>query len=369
MAAARGRTAAPIQGDSLQTHEHGEPGPVATGYPGLPEAYRNFHASLVAKSPRTAENYAAALRRFDEFLRDTARTPDVMTTDQIDGRALEAFYLWLLEQRGRAAKRTAITYVAGVRAFLAFLDRHAWLAPHVSYERMKAGLRALIGRVPYPTPRIDEAIARVITYVNERPLPPATPQTRQARLTLLRDRAILTTLYGTALRRAELAGLNRADVQDGWAGEAIITGKGAKERIVFFDVESLAAIRMYLQERNDSYRPLFIRHDDGRGDPVRGGERYRLSGHYIWATVKRYGHLAGVALTTHHLRHLRARVMLNNGMSLSLLQDLLGHASPETTKRIYAQHSQAHLREAVAQFGTPAAEVLQRVQARRDSLE
>src|SRR2546423_77895 len=242
MAAARGRTVAPTQGDSLQRHEHGGPGRAATGYPGLPEAYHTFHASLVAKSPRTAENYAAALRRFDEFLRDTARTPDVMTTDQIDGRALEAFYLWLLGQRGRAAKRTAITYVAGVRAFLAFLDRHAWLAPHVSYERMKAGLRALIGRVPYPPPRIDEAIARVITYVNERPLPPATPQTRQARLTLLRDRAILTTLYGTALRRAELASLNRADVQDGRAGEAIITGKGSKERIVSLDAEPPAAI-------------------------------------------------------------------------------------------------------------------------------
>src|SRR5438105_4895458 len=148
MAAAQGRTAVPIQGDSPQRHEHGGSRPAETAYPGLPEAYHNFHTSLLAKSPRTAENYAAALRRFDEFLRDTARTPDVMTTDQIDARALESFYLWLLEQRGRAAKRTAITYVAGVRAFLAFLDRHAWLAPHVSYERMKAGLRALIGRVP-----------------------------------------------------------------------------------------------------------------------------------------------------------------------------------------------------------------------------
>jgi integrase len=366
MAGAHGRTAAPAQGDSPQRHEQGGRGPAATGYPGLPEAYHAFHTSLIAKSSRTAENYAAALRRFDEFLRDTARTPEVMTTDQIDGRTLEAFYVWLLEQRGRAAKRTAITYVAGVRAFLAFLDRNGWLAPDVSYERMKAALRALIGRVPYPTPRIDEAIAHVITYVNELPLPPATPRTRQARLTLLRDRAILTTLYGTALRRAELASLNRADIQDGRAGEAIITGKGSKERIVFFDAESLAAIRAYLQERNDSYRPLFIRHDDGRGDPERGGENYRLSGHYIWVTVKRYGRLAGVTLTTHHLRHLRARVMLNNGMSLSLLQDLLGHASPETTKRIYAQHSRAHLREAVAQFGTPAAEIVRRVQAQPD---
>jgi len=47
-------------------------------------------------------------------------------------------------------------------------------------------------------------------------------------------------------------------------------------------------------------------------------------------------------------------------MSLSLLQDLLGHSSPDTTKRIYAQHSQAHLRQAVAQYNLSAEEVVAR---------
>ena len=329
-------------------------------YPSLAEAVESFAHGLVAASPRTAANYRSALNRFCEFLRDQELDPTLMSTSQLALTVLDDFYLWLLHQRGRDHKRTAITYTNGARAFVAYLDRRGALAPGLSYERMKGGLRELIGRAPYPTPRIDDGIARVVTYVNTIPAPPATGPTRAAHLALLRDRTIITTLYGTALRRAELAALNRADVADGRRAEALITGKGGKERVVFFDPASLAAIRAYLAARADSYRPLFLRHDDGRGQPGRGGEHYRLSGHAVWAIVTRYGRLAGVELTPHHLRHLRARVLLNQGMSLSLLQDLLGHSSPDTTKRIYAQHSQAHLREAVARFGLSADEVVRR---------
>jgi len=329
-------------------------------YPTLATAIAAFGASLVAKSPRTAENYRSALARFTEYLRDHGHDPVVMSTDQIEATVLEAFYIWLLDHHGRDHKRTAVTYLSGVRAFLSYLDRHDQLHASLSYERMKAGLRDLVGRLPYPTPRIDDAIARVVMYVTDLPVPPPHGKLDQARLTLLRDRAIITTLYGTALRRAELASLTRADVADGRLREAIITGKGGKERIVFFDEPSLAAICAYLAARNDTYRPLFLRHDDARGAPQRGGETYRLSGHAIWTIVTTYGRHAGVELTPHHLRHLRARVLLNRGMSLSLLQDLLGHSSPDTTKRIYAQHSQAHLRQAVAQYSVSAQEVAER---------
>ncbi len=334
--------------------------PAPHAYPTLATASTAFGASLVAKSPRTAENYRSALARFAEYLRDQGRNPDVMSTDQIEATVLESFYIWLLDHHGRDHKRTAVTYLSGVRAFLSYLDRHDQLHASLSYERMKAGLRDLVGRLPYPTPRIDDAIARVVTYVNSLPIPAPHGKTDQARLTLLRDRAIITTLYGTALRRAELASLTRADVADGRLREAIITGKGGKERIVFFDEPSLAAIQAYLAARNDTYRPLFLRHDDARGAPQRGGETYRLSGHAVWTIVTTYGRLAGVELTPHHLRHLKARVLLNRGMSLSLLQDLLGHSSPDTTKRIYAQHSQAHLRQAVAQYSISAEEVAER---------
>jgi len=69
--------------------------------------------------------------------------------------------------------------------------------------------------------------------------------------------------------------------------------------------------------------------------------------------VKKYAALAGVDATTHHLRHLKARVLLNQGAQLSEVQDILGHASPETTKKIYAHYKTSRLRKAFDRFSLP----------------
>jgi integrase/recombinase XerD len=204
-------------------------------------------------------------------------------------------------------------------------------------------------------------VALVVTTANALPLPSADGKNEQLRLELLRDRALLATLYATGMRRQELSSLNRADIQDGRSFEGLITGKGDKERVVFFDAEALAAIRAYLATRADTYQPVFLRHDDGRGKPGPRGEHWRLSPQSVWGVVKKYGDLAGVEVTTHHLRHLKARVMLNNGAQLSEVQDILGHASPETTKKIYAPYTKQHLRDAFDRFSLSADEVARRV--------
>ena len=84
----------------------------------------------------------------------------------------------------------------------------------------------------------------------------------------------------------------------------------------------------------------------------------------MWGVVKKYGALAGVEVTTHHLRHLKARVLLNGGAKLSEVQDILGHASPETTKKIYAHYETAHLRDAFDRFSLPPEAVARRARTR-----
>jgi site-specific recombinase XerD len=113
--------------------------------------------------------------------------------------------------------------------------------------------------------------------------------------------------------------------------------------------------------RTDTYQPVFLCHDDGRGKPGPRGEHWRLSPQSVWGVVKKYGELASVEVTTHHLRHLKARVMFNNGAQLSEVQDILGHASPETTKKIYAPYTKQHLRDAFDRFSLSADEVARRV--------
>jgi site-specific recombinase XerD len=324
-----------------------------------------FLASLGGKSPRTYTTYQTGLGRFREFLEARGRL-DGWQAGSLGPRALEEFYGWLVRKHGRERRATIATYLAGVRAFVRYLARRALLGPGVTYEAMRENVREVTGRASYKTPRIDRRLPLLVTHVLSLPLPPPTARRGVRRLELLRDQALMLTLFCTGMRREEVARLDRFDVEDGWGDRALITGKGEKERVVFFDAQTLAAIRAYLEARSDTLAPLFLRHDNRRGKTAgHGGEGWRLSPQSVWATVKRYAREVGVPATTHHFRHSKASVLLNRGAALSEVQDILGHASPETTKRIYAHYQTQHLREAFDRYSASADELVAELPARR----
>lgn len=317
-------------------------------------ARAEFEDSLAAKSPHTIKSYCTGLDHFFAFLEEQGIDPHLPSseTQAIPDDAVERFYIWLVRRFGRASRGTHVTYLAGVRAFYRFLERRGVTPEGVTMERMRASLHEVMGRSPsYKTPRVDTGLPRLVLYVDALPLPGGgDPATRRKRLELLRDKALIRTLYCTAMRRAEVASLNRTDVQDGRSDQALVTGKGEKERVVFFDEDTLGAIRGYLSARDDRYVPLFIRHDATRGAPGPAGVRYRLTTQTIWNVVKKYAAAVGVNASPHAFRHDKASVLLNQGAKLSEVQDILGHASPETTKKIYAHYETAHLREAFDRF-------------------
>ena len=313
---------------------------------------------LISSSPQTATTYRTALGRLHEYLGSIGVEPDAFLVTEVRADLLERFYLWLTRVYGRDDRFTVATYVAGVRAFLRFCARRHLLATDVTFEELRDNVREVMGRVPYRTPRIDQRLVLIVTHVDALELPPGDRAGGQARLELLRDRALIRTLFTSGMRREEVSSLSRADVQDGHARQALITGKGSKERVVFFDDKALLAIRNYLEARADRLAPLFLRHDLGRGkQPGPGGRRWRLSPKGVWDVVKRYAAAVGVDATTHDFRHAKASVMLNRGAKLSEVQDILGHASPETTKKIYAHYEVSHLRDVFDRYSASAEEL------------
>jgi site-specific recombinase XerD len=335
--------------------------PERPDYPLIAAAIDDFQESLIGKSPRTRTTYATGLGRFVEFLESQHIDPRQSSIDRFNDDVLERFYAWMVKQYGRDRRFTITTYLAGTRAFFRFLVRRRLAPPDLQFERMRDNLREVVGRIPYKTPRIDQRLPVLVNYVNSIPLPDPAERHGQARLELLRDRALMRTLFCTGMRREEVARMDRHDIQDGHANQALITGKGDKERIVFFDDDTLGAIQEYLRARADSYMPLFLRHDVARGKPSPSGLSYRLSTQSIWKIVHRYGNACGISVSPHDFRHTKASTMLNRGAKLSEVQDILGHASPETTKRIYAHYETSHLRDVFDRFSASPEELLDRL--------
>jgi integrase/recombinase XerC len=173
----------------------------------------------------------------------------------------------------------------------------------------------------------------------------------------VRDRAILELFYASGLRLSELVGLDVGDVNLS-ARMVRVMGKGAKERLVPFNVTTAASLKRWLAERaplraraaqtrenlpavparrkktaklqpprrprRDESAPLFV---NFRGSRLTGRSVQRLVARYVAACSTRFG------ISPHALRHSFATHLLERGADLRAIQELLGHVQLSTTQR------------------------------------
>jgi site-specific recombinase XerD len=163
-----------------------------------------------------------------------------------------------------------------------------------------------------------------------------------SRLSGLRDRAILETLFSTGLRVSELSGLNRDQINLD-RGEFGVIGKGGKARVVFLSKNSILWLHKYLEKRKDESKAVFIRY---RGKSPKNPEEMRLSPRQIQRIVEKYRLKAGITvkITPHVLRHSFATDLLMHGADLRSVQEMLGHKNIATTQ-IYTHVTNPHLKE------------------------
>jgi integrase/recombinase XerC len=139
----------------------------------------------------------------------------------------------------------------------------------------------------------------------------------------LRDKAILETFYSTGIRLSELVELNTEDI-DFDSGLARIRGKGKKERIVPIGSKAIEALKKYLGVKSAAQgQAIFLN---------RTGER--LTARSVARIAKRYLSRVGLPeVSAHGLRHSFATHLLEEGVDLRSIQELLGHSSIATTQR------------------------------------
>lgn len=183
----------------------------------------------------------------------------------------------------------------------------------------------------------------------------------------LRDRALLETLYSTALRRSEAARLTLHDLHRSRHLVFVREGKGGRDRVVPIGARAMAWLDKYLQQARpqllvEGSTALFV---NDHGDP--------LTPEYITVKVRRCLDAAGIDRlgSAHLLRHACATHMLEGGADIRYIQQLLGHADLSTTQ-VYThvsieQLQQVHARSHPARLTRPGSD-LQRAAGETDSL-
>ena len=155
---------------------------------------------------------------------------------------------------------------------------------------------------------------------------------------ILRDEALIELIYSSGLRVSEISKLTIGDINFN-KSEIKIIGKGNKERIVILGKFASNILNKYLSDSGRilvaNSSPVFL-NKFGKGITSRSIQRI----------IKKYIQISGLDsnFSTHSLRHSFATHMLDGGADLKVIQQLLGHSSPETTK-IYTHVSSASMRE------------------------
>ena len=147
----------------------------------------------------------------------------------------------------------------------------------------------------------------------------------------LRDYALILFLYASGCRISEALNVQRADIVEGWL--KIRFAKGEKERVVPLAPVATQALEVYLAEQIMASPYLWLNY--------RGEQLSRISAYKI---VKKY-----LGVSPHVLRHSFASSLIIGGADLRVVQELLGHASLETTQ-IYTHIQKQNLADTMASY-------------------
>jgi integrase/recombinase XerD len=267
-----------------------------------------------AASPNTLDAYARDLGLLAGFLEERKITsPAKVVTEHL------AHFQAELGKRGQGPRSVA-RRTAAIRVFFKFLLREEMISRNPAALLPRPAAPKLL-----PKSVSQEEVGRLLDQKPKEPMD-------------VRDHAALELLYGSGLRASELCTLKLKDL-DLDRGQARVLGKGRKERITQVGGPAREALQAWLKSRPRLQKPT-------SPDAVFLGKGGRaLSRQGLATIVKKWVKREGLPLRTspHTLRHSFATHLVKNGADLRAVQELLGHASIDTTQ-IYTGLDVDHLR-------------------------
>ena len=315
--------------------------------------FLSYHETIKAHSQRTVDEYYLDMRNFFRYLkqlRDPAMSGKRL--DEIDIRDVDLAFI----------SRITLTDIYG---YLTYLSRERVQHQHseisnkglnaASRARKLATIRSFFNYIcnkrhllednpckDVDTPKQMKSLPRYLTLEESLSLLDSVDGPNRER-----DYCILTLFLNCGLRISELIGLNLSDIQE----DALrVLGKGNKVRMVYLNQACLDTLRDYLAVRRPITGPdrdaLFL-----------SARNQRISRSMVNALVKKHLSQAGLDSTqysSHKLRHTAATLMLQNGVDVRAVQEVLGHEHLNTTE-IYTHIDNEALR--VAAKANPLSQV------------
>jgi integrase/recombinase XerD len=294
------------------------------------------HLRLRGFTENTRQGYRYVVRRFLEFAADRG----LKTVADIGRQDLDAYRVHLHHWRKANGEPLALAAqgakLSAVLAFLRYLYDEKLILANPGY-----GVR--LPKRPDKLPGVLPDEEQVLKLLESPDV--STPLG-------LRDRAILELLYSSALRNTELRLLQLADLDLVRMEVRVECGKGRKGRVVPLGEPAACSIEAYLREG----RPWLVRDPDTKLVFLNSLGRV-LSAELLTELVREHAEAARLPskVTPHTLRHACATHMLARRAGLRHLQQLLGHASADTTRRytrveisdLREEHRRCHPREAL----------------------
>jgi integrase/recombinase XerD len=280
-----------------------------------------------ACSTNTISAYRDAFTLFLRFMDQEQAIPaDKVSFAEFTTSNVADFLGWLRTDR-QCSTATTNQRLAALKSFFRYVQAQA--PEQVAQAHQVLDVKA--GQAPQPTIGYlpAEAIGLLLDHAARRGP---------------RDLAVLTALYDTAARVQEICDLSAGDLHLNKPPSATLTGKGHKTRIVPLSPQATHILTQHVRTLpHDPSAPVFAN---------RAGQRLGRAGvAYILAQCTHSAHaerpeLIPASISPHALRHSKAMHLLENGVNLIYIRDILGHASIVTTE-IYAKASPEMKRRAV----------------------
>lgn len=265
-------------------------------------------------SKNTALSYRNDLLKFKDFIEKRD-----LNLNRLSSEDITSFIIFL--KRKNYSSTSIVRILSGVRNFYKFLVGMGYVKNT---------------EIIIESPKVERKLPDVLTEEEIKKILNVGEISRKH----IRNLAIIELFYSSGLRVSELCNLKLSDLnlEEGFIR---VKGKGNRERIALLNKEAIEVLKRYLNERKkvfDEY--LFL---NSRGE--------RISRQSVWKIVKKYSKYAGIDknVKPHTLRHTFATHLLNEGLDLRVVQELLGHKSIATTE-IYTHLNRKKIKELYKKF-------------------